>query len=167
MRFYSSPRQVLNIRRSAARNYPRHIKRLIAKKASLWKKVSKFKTAQLYVKYRNCASQVRKAIYEYTCQLELNLIDSGNIGSFYRYVNKKLSSRSGVGCLRRADGNITNDPKEKAELLNTYFSSVFTCDDGCCPLLARRVAGDVGLSTVSFSDVRVSVKLRKLKPDTA
>jgi len=34
-----------------------------------------------------------------------------------------------VGCLKLADGSITNDPKEKAELLNNYFSFVVTVDD--------------------------------------
>ena len=70
---------------------------------------------------------MRKAIYTHTCELEARLIDSSNTGAFYRYVNKKLSSRCGVGCLKRDDGSVTNDPKEKAELLNEYFASVFYC----------------------------------------
>jgi len=72
--------------------------------------------------------------------MENNLADSNNLGSFYQYVNKKLSSRCGVGCLKRDDGSLTNDPKEKAELLNNYFFSVFTMDDGCSQTLSSRVS---------------------------
>jgi len=57
-----------------------------------------------------------KAVHAHTYKLESNLIESSNDGSFYRYVNKKPSSRSGVGCLKFADGSITNDPREKSEL---------------------------------------------------
>jgi len=158
---------IKHVRRSAIRSYPAHIRKLISKKKFLWRKSKHFKTKQTYKAYRESAQAVRKAIYAYTCQLETNLIDSNNIGAFYRYVNKKLSSRSGVGCLKRSDGSVTNDPKEKAELLNNYFSSVFTTDDGCSPSLPSRVAEGVGLSTVSFTAFRVAAKLRKLKPATA
>jgi len=33
----------------------------------------------------------------------------------------------------------TNYPREKAELLNNYFSSIFTVDDGSCPVLPSRI----------------------------
>ena len=51
-------------------------------------------------------------------QMEMNLVDSNNLRSFNQYVNKKLSSRCGIGCLKRDDGSLTNDLKKKAELLN-------------------------------------------------
>jgi len=62
---------------------------------------------------------------------------------------------------------VTNDPTEKAELLNKYFASVFTTDDGGCSSLPRRVVNDVSLSSVSFTPHKVRKKLRKLKPSTA
>ena len=95
------------------------------------------------------------------------MIDSGNVGSFYRYVNKKLSSRSGVGCLKLPDGSITNDPRVKADLLNKYFASVFTVDDGSCLDLPCRVASGEGLSSVLFTEFNVLKKLRSVKPGTA
>jgi len=70
-------------------------------------------------------------------------------------VNKKPSSRSSVGCLKLADGSITNDPKEKADLLNNYFSSVFTVDDGTCPVLPSRITVGESLSSVSSTASKV------------
>jgi len=98
----------------------------------------------------------------------MKLVDADNVGSFYRYVNKKLSCCSGVGCLQRPDGSLTSDSKEKAELLNNFFASVFTVDDGLCPKLSRRISPDgVGLTSISFTESRVAAKLRKLKLTTA
>jgi len=76
-----------------------YIRKIISKKSLLWQKAKKFKTKQLLDSHRDCAHAVRKAVHAHTYKLESNLIESSNVGSFYRYVNKKLSSRSGVGCL--------------------------------------------------------------------
>ena len=46
------------------------------------------------------------------------------VGCFYRYVNKKLSCKSGVGPLRSDSGNVITDDTSKANLLNNYFQSV-------------------------------------------
>ena len=39
-----------------------------------------------------------------------------NLGAFYRYVNKKLHSSSGVGILKNAAGNMVVDKQAKATL---------------------------------------------------
>jgi hypothetical protein len=165
--FLFSSVSVKHVRTTAIHSYPRHIRKLISKKRFIWRKANKFKTTQLFNAYRDCARNARKAIYEYTCSLEMKLVDSDNLGSFYRYVNKKLSCCCGVGCLERPDGTLSSDSKEKAELLNNFFASVFTVDDGLCPKLSMRVPTGVGLSSVSFTESRISAKLRKLKTTTA
>jgi len=155
-----APTSIKRVRKAAAHSYPQHIQRLTSKKALLWKKAQLFKTQELNKAYRESANAVRKAIYAHTCQIENNLIDSNNLGSFYQYVNKKLSSRCGTGCLKRDDGSLTNDPKEKAELLNKYFSSVFTMDDGCSPTFPSRVSQGEGLSSVTFTSSKVFKKTK-------
>jgi hypothetical protein len=59
------------------------------------------------------------------------------MGQFYRFCNNKLNTRSSVGAIRKSNGELTSDPKEKAEMLNEYFSSVFTVDD-CSVATPRR-----------------------------
>jgi len=69
-----------------------------------------------------------------------------------------------VCCLKLAD--LTNDQREKAELLNNYFSYVFTLDDGSCPVLPSRITVSESLSSVYFTASNVFRKLGFLKPDT-
>jgi hypothetical protein len=61
---------------------------------------------------------------------ENKLVDSGNLGAFYKYVNKKLNGSNGIAPLCGVDGNLAVTDYDKAALLNNYFCSVFTADNG-------------------------------------
>ena len=52
-----------------------------------------------------------------------------NPKDFWRYCKSKLKNKSGLGDMQQVNGNLTSDDREKAELLNTYFTSVFTRED--------------------------------------
>ena len=82
---------------------------------------------------------------------ELSVINKSNLGSFYRFVNKKLTCKSGVGPLQLDSITIITDDEEKANLLNNYFSSVFTVDDGTLPPFGSRVPNDVSLKIINFT----------------
>ena len=49
--------------------------------------------------------------------------------SFYSYIRSKLKVRDKVGPLENNRGNIISDGFQMAEVLNEYFSSVFTTED--------------------------------------
>ena len=49
--------------------------------------------------------------------------------SFYAYVRSKQKVRDKVGPLENNRGNIISDGIKMAEVLNEYFSSVFTTED--------------------------------------
>ena len=86
-----------------------------------------------------------------------------NLGAFYRYVNRKLHSSSGVGILKNSAGDMIIDGSEKATLLNNYFSSVFTQDDGNRPPFSRRVPQDVSLENIDFTPARVLKAIKQIK----
>jgi len=69
-------------------------------------------------------------VFDFEKDKEVRVANKANIGSFYRCVNKRLTSSSGVGPLRSPTGALTTDDCDKATLLNDYFGSVFTNDDG-------------------------------------
>jgi len=91
------------------------------------------------------------------------LIGRGNLGRFYRYVNGKLSCKSGVGPLKSGFNKIIVSDVEKAELLNNYFSSVFTIDDGVFPKFCRRVDNDTFISEINFFSAEIVKAITQIK----
>jgi len=49
--------------------------------------------------------------------------------SFYSYVKSKTKFKSTVGPLTNDNGDLVGDCREMAELLNTFFASVFTTEN--------------------------------------
>ena len=86
--------------------------------------------------------------------------------SFYSYVRSKQRTKDKVGPLKNSVGDVITDDKEAANLLNNYFSSVFTKED-CSfipePILVfdQNLIGP-GLSLMEITDVTVENKLEKL-----
>ena len=67
-------------------------------------------------------------IYDHNKQVEQSDIYSANLGNFYRYINCRLSCKSGVGPLKTGSGEVIVSDVEKAEVLDKYFTGVFTKD---------------------------------------
>lgn len=113
--------------------YPFSIRKLLNKKTSAWRSYSNFRTTTLKANYKKLVSECQNAIKTYSISCENHLIKNGNLGSFYKFVNSKTSVRTGIPPLMNTTGAIISDDFEKAELLNTFFASVFTKDDGILP----------------------------------
>jgi len=75
------------------------------------------------------------------------------MGTFYRFVNGKLSCKSGVGPLKTDCDQLILDDTEKAEILNNYFMSIFTADNGNLPDFGRRVDESVFINHVEFTSL--------------
>ena len=82
-------------------------------------------------------------------------------------MNKKLSSKSGIGSLKTADGLILTRDDQKAELLNQYFKSVFTIDDGIVHPFVSRVHKDDTLSSIVFNPQSVFKIISRLNANSA
>lgn len=114
----------------APKSYPKYIRKLLARKRARWKLYRAFRTPELLSKYNSTAKRCNAAINELVIQKENRLCEKANLGAFYRYVNKKLNGSNGIAALKDKDGSLISDNHCKAELLNGYFSSVFTHDNG-------------------------------------
>jgi len=71
-----------------------------------------------------------RAVKDYKLSIEEELVENGNMGYFYKYVNKKLNGSNGIAPLRDENSNVHIANEEKADLLNKFFISVFTADNG-------------------------------------
>ena len=66
------------------------------------------------------------------------MLSSNNLGDFYKFVNKKLSSPSGVAPLSDLHGNLLYSDLDKVNLLNDFFESIFIQDNGVFPPFPSR-----------------------------
>ena len=112
------------------RFYPKHIRILLKRKAAIWRVLRSSHSSELYIKYCNIAHQCKSAIYEYDAGREMNLLNANNLGAFYTFINKKLHNSSDIAPLYNNTGSLLPGDLDKANILNSYFESVFIKDDG-------------------------------------
>ena len=99
---------------------------------------------------------LRKAIIDFDIMKEEKIIKANNLGAFYRYINNKLSHGNGITPLFDTNGNLITSEIEKANLLNDYFKSVFTIDNGLLPEFSTRFPPD---SPKIFDDIKISPEI--------
>ena len=86
--------------------------------------------------------------------------------SFYAYVRSKQNVRDKVGPLENNRGNIISDGFQMAEVLNEYFSSVFTTEDiSSLPVPFTKFEGNKSehLGQLFVTPVMIANKIKKMK----
>ena len=160
------PSNSKNTTKIGKRKYPAKIRKLLNKKLAAWKVYRRTRKPQHLTAYKARAADCQSAINSYISERENKLIDSGNLGAFYRYSNGKLCSQSSIGALVTNDGRTITDPSEKAELLNENFRNNFTIDNNCIPInhsLINQHQPSCNLSNVIFTTSSVENAIKKLK----
>lgn len=146
------------------RHYPKHIRNLLARKLAVWKTYKTNRSdAQLKSKYNKLQSDCSDAIRKFEMCKENKVINSGNIGDFYKYVNKRMSSRSAVGALMMPGGDVAQNDADKANVLNDHFGAVCTHDDGSDPKLASPSTPGQGINSVQFDSSKLLSAVRRIK----
>ena len=150
---FVSSTSVSSQHRSKKRRYPRHVRNLIRRKRMVWRHMRQNPhDPQIKIKYNRLSAECRLAMRRYQCWLEQRVIDSNDPGAFYRFVNSKSVYRSGVGSLIGPGGQMATSDREIADLLNNYFGSVCTVDDGFRPHIDGEscISGDSSISDIVF-----------------
>ena len=105
--------------------------RAVRKKRAAFDRYKKSREGKEYLEYskaRNAAKdEIRKAMKAY--EKEIAKQAKANPKAFYRYVNSKTKSRSKTADIKGEDGSVLTSNKEKADVFNKFFSSVFTVED--------------------------------------
>ena len=159
-------KRVCDSKRSS-KYYPLSVRKLQRSKCRAWRCYKQYKTDALKIKYSASKKKCDEAMESFIRQQEEHLINNGNLGSFYRYVNGKLTFKSGVSTLKDLNGTPLSDDMTKAERLSEHFSSVFTVDNGILPHISKKVDDETELNNVDFTPDLVYKHSRKLKEKTS
>jgi hypothetical protein len=159
-------------RRNATQSSPlwmnKDISAVIAKKRRAWKRYNHSRAYKDYDKYKlvrnECRITVRQAKLEYEKKIALEA--STDNKSFWKYIQSKTKTRTGVGDLYKPNGDLTVGEEEKVNVLNDFFCSVFTReadlpDSATCQ--EREFAQE--LTSIEISEEDVLKKLNRLKTD--
>lgn len=105
---------------------------VVRKKHKLFRKWQETRADEDYQAYLRARNQARKACRNAQRDLEKKVAADSktNPKAFWNYVKSKTSTRTGIADLKNEDGTKTTSDGDKAELLNRFFSSVFTREDG-------------------------------------
>ena len=105
--------------------------RKIAHKQMLWRVYKHTGNVEDYTNYKEAlnlaTTEIRKSKRTFEKKLAGNTKNDSK--SFYAYVRSKQKVRDKVKPLENKSGNIISDMLQMAEILNEYFSSVFTIED--------------------------------------
>ena len=145
------------------------LKRKIRKRERLYKKAKISKLAshwQIFKSYRNIVKRhIQQSHESYVNEVVGASLEEGNAKSFWNYIRLKRTESIGVPPLRDGDKMETTNTG-KANLLNTYFKSVFTVENtSTIPVKGASPYPDI--NPITFSVDGIEKLLRKLKPRKA
>ena len=111
------------------------ILRGIKAKKKLWRKhrteKDKFEKSKYWAKYKTLEKEVHTKIRIQKASFEDNIaVDiKNNPKKFYSYVRSKNKTKEGIGPLLSDSGQLVETDNEMVQILNNFFSSVFTIED--------------------------------------
>ena len=141
--------------------------RLKNAKRRAWDTYKKTPSTHTYNKFKRCRNNLRSLTRTLRRNFELNLARNikGNPKLFWKYAKSRQKSRQAIPTLTKATGEKATSDKEKAETLNTFFTSVFTIEDkDSIPPVTRDTAIDP-LISIEITPEIVLKKLINLNPN--
>ena len=102
----------------------------VRKKYRAWQRYMRTKDGNDYQNYINMRNETNSLLRKLCRNFERDLAKNikNNPKKFWHYVNSKSKTKTGVQSLKNDKGELVEGDKEKADILNQFFSSVFTKD---------------------------------------
>jgi hypothetical protein len=115
--------------------------------------------------YKETEKKVRDLIRKAKRNLERKLAteNNGNNKPFYAYLKAKTKNRSPVGPMKDDQGNVVSDKMIMAEMLNSYFGSVFTVEGSEEVPAAEEENCRTQLLDIQIDEAAISKKIKDLK----
>ena len=147
----------------------RSIMRIIRKKIRLWKVYKESKDYHEYLAYKGVEKTVQKSVRRAKQKFERNLAKhvKKNPKAFYSYLRSKTSNKETIGPLKEGKEYIANDER-MANLLNDFFSSVFTTEDtDNIPKPVPTYTGSSPLTNINIQQETIEEKISKLRSSSS
>ena len=139
----------------------------VKRKTEAYTKYRQSREGTDYINYRRAANRVKAEVRKAVRTFEKRIATEAkkNPKAFFNYAMSKMKTRTGVSDLEYPDGRMAHTDVEKAELLNSFFSDVFTKEDlVTTPTFERRVYREP-LTDITTNDDIVAAVLGRLKPN--
>lgn len=144
----------------------RRSRRLVLRKAAAYRKYQQSRSYRDYAAYAVIRNKVTDSIRQGRKVYESKIAESCNRNpkKLFAYIRSKTKSRGKI-TINKPDGQAAAGSSETAEVLNDYFSSVFTREsNGPVPNFDERLTDDKYLLSVNFVETDITAKLLKLDP---
>ena len=145
----------------------REAEKLKIKKNKLWRKYMSTKSAFDKAKFNYCKNSLRSLTRKLRNEFEkeLSKMCKEKPKMFWNYAKSRLKTRDNISSLKREDGSVASSPADKAEVLNSFFASVFTLED--LHTIPAPPAYDINeiLTTINITPDVVKEKLDGLNPN--
>ena len=137
-----------------------YCKHLIERKYKAWKRYTYSRSREDYLKYRKIRNKIPKSIHYAKKKYEKGIASDikENPKSFWKYVRTKTQTRSVIGDIKDNHGQRVSNDKNKAEVMNNFFSSVFTVEDKYLPKCDLLVDNSICDVVVTIDKVKKLLK---------
>ena len=147
--------------------FPKNISRILKLKKLIYK-TSKVHNS-LKILYKEIDKFYKQQVAHFCNKNEQKILRTTNKKSFFKYINHKLNAKTHLPPLLNSSQDIITDPTEKANLLNDFFCSVYTNDNGIIPNLST-ITSPTSLSSttnINITPETVLASIKQLKPSVA
>ena len=155
-------------KRSRKKHLSKEAIRKIVFKQTMWRVYRRTRKDEDYANYKEAlnlaTTEIRKSKRTFEKKLAGNIKNESK--SFYAYVRSKQNVRDKIGPLENNRGNIISEGFQMAEVLNEYFSAVFTTEDiSSLPVPFTKFEGNKSeyLGKLFVTPVMIANKIKKMK----
>ena len=149
----------------------RHIHKIINTKNKKFKRYLKTKRLYDYRQYQSARNKTKNDIKRARKEHESKIADCSkdNPKRFWRYLNESAKSTSGISALKTQTGSLASSDQDKAQTLNSFFSSVFTNENvtNIPDLQFASLSKQTSCNNPVITPEKVLEKLTALKTDKA
>ena len=148
--------------------FDKEVKKCIEKKKEAWKKWKQTGRTREEEEYKRRVNETKKKIRNKKNALERKVVQNRktNPKSFYAYVNSAKKTRGKIGPLKNNEGDLITAPGEQAQILNNFYSSVFTTGEACDEQQGENEEME-SLNDIDITEEKVKLVIENLKEQSA